>query len=640
MTEPGGSANQDGIYFQNCTTVLRIAEMLSVSLINPHTPKYIVSVRVEAPKIIDDTVVTWSTGIKEYIQAKLSISPGSKEWNSLWNNIHNQYKSRDFNKIPNGDRITLAVRWSPLIVSIQGALIVASTSENLNEWYQRLNQRQKQIVSKIKNALNIEDEEFFDFLKYVQIWILTFEGDPMETDTFERETCRILSGIVTKPDNIFPVLMNMVGNKARIRGVWQYSSVVKEVSTRGYQILNQGPPDPPHEFVLLDPNPYTFGPPLRQLGDLFIGRDGLLDDITYRMRKHYHNRNAPNAILLYGPHRSGRSSILYQLGFRISNEYRPIYVTLESIEAASETPDVIGAIVYLIEDSLREAGINVNTPGITEFKAQPVSCMTKFLHNIVSACLPCKPLLMFDEADILSHVMVDPRANNKFIGYMRSLIEQIRDIFFVFASRQDIRRLVDPEMSRLLTLVSDHIRVDILSKSATDNLIIQPVQNYFSYSDEALSLLVRLSGRYPCFVQLLCWQTVEWRNIHHENLITKDLLEQEIIPDAIAIGNAQFSDLWGGLTRDEQSILNVFCNLLEEGRETVPKNDIRMKSLEQGFVIRNWDLGLEKLLYKGLLEFRGNELYLQLGLLKHWIDRSIQISMEQAYDFHETRINI
>jgi len=68
----------------------------------------------------------------------------------------------------------------------------------------------------------------------------------------------------------------------------------------------------PSEFVALK-NPYIAGPPLGSDTDLFVGREELVELITSLVKKHSEDQMAPNGILLYGPHRSGKTSILYQL---------------------------------------------------------------------------------------------------------------------------------------------------------------------------------------------------------------------------------------------------------------------------------------------------------------------------------------
>ena len=237
--EKGGPTTQAGIYFQNCITVLRLAEMLCEGQLPPSSGG-IASVRTESPEEVDDTVVTWASGSKEYIQAKLSISPGSKAWDTLWHHFYQQYKSRGFNTAPRGDKITLAVKWTRQMVGLESSLTRARTADSAEEWIGRLTESHRQIMEHVRGALGLDEEPLFQFCRSVQVWLLTFEGDPMKTDTFEEEVCRKLRGVVEPTTNVFSALMDLVGKTARVRGTWQYDDLVHYLQQRNFRVLTAG----------------------------------------------------------------------------------------------------------------------------------------------------------------------------------------------------------------------------------------------------------------------------------------------------------------------------------------------------------------------------------------------------------------
>jgi len=94
MPEQGGTTTQSGISYQNLYAALRIAEMLSGQGL-PATSK-ITGVRVEAPVDVDDVVVTYEDGHRDYIQAKENLSASGEIWLKIWRQFLQQYEKPDF----------------------------------------------------------------------------------------------------------------------------------------------------------------------------------------------------------------------------------------------------------------------------------------------------------------------------------------------------------------------------------------------------------------------------------------------------------------------------------------------------------------------------------------------------------------
>lgn len=619
--EKGGPATQAGIYFQNCITVLRLAEMLCQGQLPPSSSGRITSVRTEAPEEVDDTVVTWSSGRKEYIQAKLSISPKSEAWNILWNHFYQQYQSPDFNRTPNGDAITLAVNWTPQMLDLENALTRARTADSAQEWIERSTASHQKFLKSIKTVLGIDDEILFQLCRFVRVWISPFESDPEKTDTFERQVCGKLDGVVEPTTSVFSLLVDLVGRTARVRGTWRYDDLVDYLEQKKLRVLASVTPPPPPEFQPLQPNPYQFGPPLKSATDLFVGREELMDAILWRVRKHAQDRMAPNTVLLYGPHRSGKSSILFQLRHKVGSGFRPVYVDLNYISLAERSSDVLEAIATEMATSLLLDGIHVGVPSHDQFVNQPVPSMTTFIRRIVTACAPQKPILMLDESDALSGFADDQKTTLKLLTFLRSLVVHNRDVFFIFASCRDIRWLADPGMSRLLTLADEYLRVDLLSQPEACALILDPVREHFTYTPEALIHVIALSGCHPCFVQLICHQVVEWRNRERVNRVSRQALLDGVVPGAVARGHEQFADLWGGLTPDERGILFALSYILED-KSTATPEEVETQLATLQLHVADWDIALDRVMHTGLVDLQEGHLRMQLGLLKHWIYRT------------------
>ena len=140
MTEQGGPTTQSGISYQNLYAALRIAEMLSGQDL-PATSK-ITGVRVEAPVNVDDVVVTYEDGHRDYVQAKENLSASGEIWRKIWRQFLQQYEKPDFDRV--NSRLILCmgshdedfVSLETMFESVEGRL-------NFGEWLSRLKKNAK-----------------------------------------------------------------------------------------------------------------------------------------------------------------------------------------------------------------------------------------------------------------------------------------------------------------------------------------------------------------------------------------------------------------------------------------------------------------------------------------------------------------
>jgi hypothetical protein len=140
MPEQGGTTTQSGTSYQNLYAALRIAEMLSGQDL-PATSK-ITDVRVEAPENVDDVVITYEDGHRDYVQAKENLSASGEIWRKIWSQFLQQYEKPDFDRV--NSRLILCVGSSgeeyvlleTMFESVRGRL-------TFGEWLSRLKKNAK-----------------------------------------------------------------------------------------------------------------------------------------------------------------------------------------------------------------------------------------------------------------------------------------------------------------------------------------------------------------------------------------------------------------------------------------------------------------------------------------------------------------
>jgi len=196
----------------------------------------IVAVRSEAPTEVDDVVVTYASQRREYIQAKLRVSPGESAWDVMWQHFYKQYQQPSFNRGDRGDIMTLALEWTTQVANLENLLSRASTSESYAVWKQRLTLPQFKLIETLLNNLQIDSEEMLDLCKHVRVWRVPYGLDPLKSDSFESEVRRIVQGVAFPVESVFSILLGLVATTASLRTDLTYDSVVAQLNQRGVEV--------------------------------------------------------------------------------------------------------------------------------------------------------------------------------------------------------------------------------------------------------------------------------------------------------------------------------------------------------------------------------------------------------------------
>jgi hypothetical protein len=237
MPESGGPTTESGIIYQNSIAALFMGRMCDVAR-RPDRER-VLSVRVEAPLDVDDTVVTFADDHREYIQAKESIRVGQEPWAKLWRDFDQQFRRPEFQR--GQDRLLLhSGEAREEIRDLKEACLRASGSSSFEEWQDGLNQRQKELVEKIKPCLSPESLDNSTLLSIfghidVEIWSLV----EMERDKVRYWMPPIEGGRLAI--ELFRLVRDRVGGEARRRGTFTAEGLRKSLKNEDYCLAI--PPD-------------------------------------------------------------------------------------------------------------------------------------------------------------------------------------------------------------------------------------------------------------------------------------------------------------------------------------------------------------------------------------------------------------
>jgi hypothetical protein len=210
MAEAAGPTNQDGIYYQNSLAAQYLAELLSLQ---PSPPRErVVEVRVEAPAHVDDIVVRYADGHRDWIQAKVNLRASGPAWTGLWEAFSAQMQDQAFGR---DDRLVIAMgRRNDLADHLQALIERAATSESEDELKRRLGADLRKTFQAIQDALT-PPLSAFRMLRLVELRVMT-EGD-IETLFTRLE----LGSATATPTTLLSNLRDLAGGQARVRGTFR-----------------------------------------------------------------------------------------------------------------------------------------------------------------------------------------------------------------------------------------------------------------------------------------------------------------------------------------------------------------------------------------------------------------------------------
>lgn len=220
MSESGGPATQAGIFYQNSISALYLGMMCNV-VARPDVER-VTAVRVEAPTEVDDTVVTFADDHRIFIQAKDSVSVGSRPWVKLWEDFVQEFQNEGFRRGEDCLQLCLGEPREQYR-TLQAVCERAKDSRDHSEWWERLTGPQRALVERIgplTGSLPAE-AEMLSFFSHVSIRMWSLEH--IEEDLVRY---RMPDSSVSK-QTLFRLLRDRVGGKARRRG-WFTAADLRE----------------------------------------------------------------------------------------------------------------------------------------------------------------------------------------------------------------------------------------------------------------------------------------------------------------------------------------------------------------------------------------------------------------------------
>ena len=316
------------------------------------------------------------------------------------------------------------------------------------------------------------------------------------------------------------------------------------------------------------PNLYTSGTPVHD-AKMFYGRE---EDLEF-LRKNLATDTNNMVIILYGPRRSGKTSLLYQLlNTSILEPHIPIYIDLQNESYKMSISNLMRSMAFTICKALRKKNIEIEYPGVKDFEEDPIFIFNLFLDSVKVLLGERRLVILIDEFEILEQEVARHSLDPEIFEYLRSLMQHRQYINFMVAGTHKIEQLTAGYRSVFFNIARHHPLKKLSEKAATQ-LIVQPVQGYLKYDPFAVKKIRQLTADQPYLIHLVCRSLVEHCNELQKAYATINDVNT-ILEGVIETGKVQFGWIWDQISLSERLALSAVSQESKHEESLVSLTDI------------------------------------------------------------------
>lgn len=310
-------------------------------------------------------------------------------------------------------------------------------------------------------------------------------------------------------------------------------------------------------------SPYVTGSPLEpQHGhSVFYGREELIATISRQIATH------GNVVLLEGNRRAGKTSILKHLEGRSAIPgWLAVYCSLQGAEGDSHavgvpTVEVFREVARSIATAFTKLGIEVPLPnGQTLAAGKPALGVARACREGIGAESPfvdfrdylegmlavLEPLnlglvLMLDEFDKLQEGIDSGVTAPQVPENIRYLIQSYPKFSAILTGSRRLKRLREEYWSALYGL-GTNIPVTALDPESARKVVVEPVQDRLTFSQEAIDRVIDVTARHPYLMQCLCNRVFDYAVQTKSRSITVGAVDAAAT--SLVRDNEHFASLW------------------------------------------------------------------------------------------------
>lgn len=360
-------------------------------------------------------------------------------------------------------------------------------------------------------------------------------------------------------------------------------------------------------------SPYVIGIPLTEHQEIFVGRS----DISERIEKLLLDRRCP-PLLLYGQRRTGKTSLLNNLGKLLPSTIIPLFVDLQG--PASLAKNYEGFLYNIgramLASAKRHRGLVLPALVRENLHNDPFTSFDEWLDDIEQHLDADQTLLLtLDEFSALEHAFNKQLLDEVLVLGMFRHIIQHRSRFKILLSGSQTIDEFERWASYLINVQTVHI--SYLQAREARQLIEQPVKDFpLRYEAAASHRVLEMTHGHPALIQLVCNEIVSIKNkqpIHDRRLAQIEDVEMAI-PGALQHGRFFFADIANNQVTAEGLTMLKFLAARGEKAAVMPEDFVKNCVLSA----IQCETELTKMVKQDILEKGAGGYRFQVELIRRW----------------------
>jgi len=357
-------------------------------------------------------------------------------------------------------------------------------------------------------------------------------------------------------------------------------------------------------------NPYVVGKPLNGESPMFFGRAA---EMAFLERTLSGGENGA-VVLLVGPRRTGKTSLLKRLEARLAGAQRAAFIDVQGMLVE----DTEAFFREMAQRALRaqEPSLTLADGGATYGSRRVGADMVREVAERSGGHL----VLLLDEFDDLEEKVRSGRLSQDVFSQLRNLIQHSTNVSLVLSGTHRLEELAGEYWSFLLNLAT-HQHVGCLEAGAAHEVIATPLRRLGLVCEEAAAArAVSLAGRHPYFLQLLGYRIVEHCVRTREGAARATTVE-EVAEEVVEQGEIHLRYLWECAGAEGQTILRA----LPQSPEGMAFDELKQAT---GLSSSRLTAGLRRLCDWEVVAEASTAYHLEIGLLGRWLQRAQPESYE------------
>jgi photosystem II stability/assembly factor-like uncharacterized protein len=258
--------------------------------------------------------------------------------------------------------------------------------------------------------------------------------------------------------------------------------------------------------------PYVSGVPVKS-DEAFYGREDIFRFVQETLA-------APeqNVVVLFGPWRMGKTSILRQLPNRLSNGFYCVFFDMQG-RANQRVSKVLYDLATAIAHSL-----GMVSPSAASFEDEGRYFLEHFLPSAYAQLEGKQLLLLLDDFDALAEEASPAKgtASAELFPILGQLISNKTHLAFVFVVGHRVEEL--PSRLQRLLRQGHHKHISFLNHQNAVQLVTELAKGELKYTAEAIKAILDVTRGHPYFTQVLCSEVFD----HAQRMNTKEVTVKDI----------------------------------------------------------------------------------------------------------------